>query len=83
MTVRHTLLYIPLLFLSCNYKEISPIEVIKFDKRLIDTLVSVSDTSYSTFIGRNDYYTIDFYLTKRDSLITKILKDSLGNVVGV
>jgi hypothetical protein len=49
----------------------------------IDTLKATSDTTYSSFIGRNDFYTADFYVTKKDSVITKILKDSLGNVVGI
>jgi antitoxin component YwqK of YwqJK toxin-antitoxin module len=71
------------MLVSCKQKETSQIEVIKFNRKLIDSLQRTSDTAYSTFIGRHDFYTADFYVTNTDSLITKILKDSLGNVVGL
>ena len=72
-----------LILFSCKQKEISGIEVAKFDEKIIDSLQNASDTSYSTFIGQHDFYTADFYVTKNDSTTTKIAKDSLGNVVGV
>lgn len=72
-----------LLFSSCKQREISQIEIIKFDKNLIDSLIKSSDTMYSSFIGRHDFYSEDFYIKKEDSLITQIIKDSLGNVVAL
>jgi antitoxin component YwqK of YwqJK toxin-antitoxin module len=83
MNIRLVTAFVSLLFLSCNQKETSNIEVIKFDNKIIDTLTKTSDTTYSTFIGRYDFYTEDVYANKKDSLVTKILKDSLGNVVGI
>src|SRR5690348_16245787 len=83
MNIRLLTAFISLLCLSCNLKETSNIEVIKFDNKIIDTLTKSSDTAYSTFIGRHDFYTEDVYLNKKDSLVTKIFKDSLGNVVGI
>jgi antitoxin component YwqK of YwqJK toxin-antitoxin module len=83
MRIQLLSVFVPLLFFSCNQKETSGIEVIKFDIKIIDTLTKTSDTTYSTFIGRHDFYTEDVYAIKKDSLVTKILKDSLGNVVGI
>lgn len=83
MTTRIVLFCFIITLFSCKQEETSAIEIIKFDNRLIDTLTITSDTTYSTFIGRQDFYSADFYVTNKDSLITKILKDSLGNIVGV
>jgi hypothetical protein len=76
------LLFSILLLISCDQRETSNIEVIKFDKKIIDTLKQTSDTSYTSFVGRHDFYTIDLYVTYKDSVITRVLKDSLSNVVG-
>jgi antitoxin component YwqK of YwqJK toxin-antitoxin module len=83
MTIRNVLLCFIIILFSCKQREISAIEIMKFDDRLIDTLKKTSDTTYSNFIGRHDFYTADFYVIKKDSVITKILKDSVGNVVGL
>jgi len=83
MTIRLLFTAIILTLFSCKQKDISDVEVIKFDKKLIDSLQNASNTTYSVFIGQHDFYTEDFYVTKKDNIITKILKDSLGNVVGL
>lgn len=83
MSVRLILYCLIIILVSCRQWETSAIEIIKFDNKLIDTLKATSDTTYSTFIGRHDCYSADFYVLKKDSFITKILKDPLGNVVGL
>jgi len=83
MTIRLILFCFIITLFSCGQRETSAVEIIKFDNKLIDTLKTTSDTSYSTFIGRHDFYSADFYVINKDSMITKILKDSLGNVVGL
>ena len=83
MNNRLLLLFPVLLTFSCTQKETSGIEVIKFDKTLIDSLQHSSDTSYSEFIGPYDFYSANFYVSYKDSLVTKVLKDSLDNVVGL
>ena len=83
MTIRHFLALSLILALSCNQSKLSDSEVIKFNPKIIDSLKQVSDTSYTEIIGRSDFYTADFYITKRDALTTKILKDSLGHIVAV
>ena len=83
MAIRKILLCFVITLFSCKQRETSAIEITKFDKKLIDTLKTTSDTIYSSFIGRHDFYTADFYAIKKDSIVTQILKDSLGNVVGL
>ena len=69
--------------ISCNEHEVSDIEVIKFNMRIIDSLRSVSDTSFTELTGRSDFFTTEYYINRRDTTQTKIYKDSAGNVVGI
>ncbi|MBO9635400.1 MAG: hypothetical protein J7578_19995 [Chitinophagaceae bacterium] len=41
----------------------------------------MSDTMYTEFTGSQDFYTIDHYLVRKDSIEAKVFRDSLGNVV--
>lgn len=66
---------------SCNQVERSEIEIKKFGKNKIDSLARVSDTVFTEFVGRHDFYTIDHYLVKKDSIEAKVFRDSLGKVV--
>jgi hypothetical protein len=66
---------------SCKGPVLSDIQVIKFDANIIDTLKQTSDTSWTEVLGRKDFYTVDHYMDRRDSIVSKIFKDSLGNVV--
>jgi antitoxin component YwqK of YwqJK toxin-antitoxin module len=83
MIIRHFLAISLILASSCKQSKLSSIEVIKFNPKIIDSLKQASDTSYTEIIGRSDFYTADYYISKRDSITTKILKDSLGHVVAV
>ena len=73
-----------LLFLySCGQTNKSDIEIIKFDTKIIDDLQKSSDTTYSECIGRADFYSVEYFINYKDSVITKIVKDSIGNVVAL
>ena len=67
---------------SCGQEKLSDIEVIKFDTKEIDDLKRTSDTTYTEQIGRADFFTVDYYINNKDSVTSKIFKDSLGNIVG-
>lgn len=71
-----------LLLMSCRQTKLSDIEVIKFDPETITNLEKTSDTIYTEHIGRADFYTADYFINRKDSVITKLFKDSIGNVVG-
>jgi len=84
LTNRHFLLGLFLITIfSCYQSKLSDVIVIKFDTKLIDSLKKNSDTIYNQVIRRTDFYDMDYYINKGDSITTKILKDSLGNVVGL
>jgi antitoxin component YwqK of YwqJK toxin-antitoxin module len=67
--------------MSCGQTKLSDIEIIKFDPKTITDLKQTSDTIYTEHIGRTDFYTADYFVNRKDSIITKLFKDSIGNVV--
>jgi antitoxin component YwqK of YwqJK toxin-antitoxin module len=66
---------------SCGQTQKSDIEIIKFDIKIIDELQKTSDTTYIEQVGRADFYTIEYFINRKDNVTTKIFKDSLKNVV--
>ena len=83
MTIKYFLAFSLILASSCKQSKLSDIEVIKFNPKIIDSLKQASDTSYTEIIGASDLYTADYYITRKDTITTKIFKDSLGHVVAV
>jgi antitoxin component YwqK of YwqJK toxin-antitoxin module len=71
-----------LLLTCCSTRERSEIEVVKYDEDLISQIQSSYDSTYVETPKRQDFWTIENYLS--DSAKTAmILKDSIGNVVGI
>ena len=69
--------------LSCSQPSLSNIEIIKFNPKIIDSLKNSSDTMYTENFEEGDFRTIDYYITVEEDLVTKVLKDSMGNIVGL
>ena len=67
----------------CKQTQRSDIEVIKFDNQIIVDLQKGSDTTYTEYTGQYESYIAEYFVNRSDSLITKILKDSFENVVGL
>lgn len=69
-----------LIFLSCKSKKnsepLSPIEVIKFDSKVTDSLKKVSDSSYRQPYGETG--TWDTYFNSKDSTEARIMIDPDG-----
>ena len=67
---------------SCNDKERSEIEIIKYDKNIVKEIVSSYDSTYIENKHREDFWTIEHYLidSSKENLI---FRDSLKNVVGI
>src|SRR4030095_13953261 len=76
------LLSVCLLFSCKQSKNRSAIEIIKFDPHIVDSLKQASDTVFTKIIGRKDFYYSDNYANRKDNSSAKILRDSIGNVVG-
>lgn len=82
--MKRTIIILLLFFLSsCGQTERSDIEVIKFDPKTIDDLKRTSDTIYTEYIGRTDFYTADHFVNRKDSVTAKLFKDATGNVVAL
>ena len=74
---------ITLLLFSCHQQERSAIQIIKLDRNKIQHIINTSDKPIIDTPRRNDFYFIEHYTNKNDSSLTKILKDSLHNIIGI
>jgi antitoxin component YwqK of YwqJK toxin-antitoxin module len=72
-------------FLSCNSKEgeESSVEVILVNQHRLDSIRNNSDTGYTRSIGAAEFNKAEQYLDKKDSIISKIMRDTGDNVVAV
>jgi hypothetical protein len=81
-----TLIYcsIAFLFMGCqDQQEVSSVEKDLFKESMLDSLRERSDSTYSRYIGAPEFHSAEQLLSRRDSTITKIMRDSMGNVVAV
>ena len=69
--------------LSCNQSDLSGIEVMKIDNNLVQFIINTSDKPTIDTARRKDFYYIEHYLNRKDSTNSVLLKDSLGNIVGI
>ncbi|HMI79195.1 MAG TPA: hypothetical protein VK484_10385 [Ferruginibacter sp.] len=61
---------------GCTQKAISN----KIDKARLDSIAKASDSSYSKPYYRSDFVTAQYYLNKKDSSVSQLMKDSAGNI---
>jgi hypothetical protein len=69
------------LFLCCNQpksKKVIPVKTI--DQHLVDSLVNNSDSSYVKPYKRIDFVNAFFYVNKKDSSVSQLMKDSSGRI---
>ena len=71
------------IFASCTKKEKSKLEKIVVDLKKVDSIITHSDTGFERIIGAKEFYRAGQYFNKKDSIITKILRDSSGNITGM
>ena len=71
-----------LFIIACADKNKSRVEKILVDKVRLDSIRQHSDTGYERNVGSKEFYTAEQYLNKKDSIISKIMKDEKGNVTG-
>lgn len=71
------------LLVSCKQTQRSPIEIIRVDEDFLDSIRNNNDTGYTRMIGAGEFNIAEQYIRKHDSLISKIMKDTAGNVVAV
>ncbi len=64
---------------SCNSKN-SGKEVVKIRKQWLDSIIKKSDTSWTKPYRNKEYVMSDYYVDKKDSIVTQIMRDSLNTI---
>lgn len=71
-----------LFIMACADKNKSGVEKITVNKTMLDSIRHHSDTGYERNIGAKEFFSAEQYFNKKDSIISKIMKDEKGNVTG-
>lgn len=68
---------------GCMNKEISPIEIVKLDHRIINEIMNPEnhDSMFVAYPKRKDFWSIEQYIIKPNKE-NAIFKDSVGDIVG-
>ncbi|HTN08108.1 hypothetical protein [Agriterribacter sp.] len=59
-----------------------PPGISKTDKVFFDAIRHNSDTGFTRIIGAGEFYSAEQYYSRKDSLVSKIMKDTAGNITG-
>ncbi len=59
-----------------------PAGISKADMAFFDSIRHNSDTGFTRIIGAGEFYSAEQYFSRGDSLISKIMKDTAGNITG-
>jgi antitoxin component YwqK of YwqJK toxin-antitoxin module len=65
-----------ILLLSCSEPQVSSIEIIKPDKAFIDSIKQKSDTSWEKQYRNEEFATAQYFVDKKDSIVTQLMKDA-------
>jgi antitoxin component YwqK of YwqJK toxin-antitoxin module len=67
-----------ILICSCSGNKNSGREIIKINKAWLDSIKNKSDTSWTKRYRNKDFVTAEYYVDKKDSIVTQLMKDSAG-----
>ena len=62
-----------------RHKPVVP-EIIKVDKQWLDSIKRKSDTSWVKPYRNNEFVTAEYYIDKKDSIVTQLMKDTGGTI---
>ena len=68
---------------SCNRNKHTDFSGTRLDKEKIREIISASNPPAIDTPGRRDFYYVEVYTDKADGTVTKLLLDSLRNIVGI
>jgi len=57
-------------------------ETITVNKAQLDSIRNNSDTGFTRIIGAGEFYSAEQYFNNKDSVISKIMKDTAGHITG-
>lgn len=80
--MKRIMFYIPVLLFLAACNGTSPVkkETTHFDHQWLDSVKKVSDSSWHKKYRSPDFFTADYYITLKDSIVTQVMNDSAGNV---
>lgn len=59
-----------------------PTGINKADMAFFDSIRHHSDTGFTRVIGAGEFYSAEQYFSRKDSMVSKIMKDTAGNITG-
>lgn len=65
---------------GCTTQSASNREIIKPDKTWLDSIKNKSDTSWTKSYRNKEFATAEYYIDKKDSIVTQLMKDSAGTL---
>jgi antitoxin component YwqK of YwqJK toxin-antitoxin module len=66
------------LLLSCSSRK--PAEFVSVDKHWLDSIEKKSDTNYVKKYRNEDFVTAQYFINRKDSTVSQIMKDSAGHI---
>jgi antitoxin component YwqK of YwqJK toxin-antitoxin module len=73
-------LFLIIVFNSCYHKDKEDKKIIKVDTNWLDSIKRKSDTSWIKPYRNNEFVTSEYYIDKKDSIVTQLMKDSAGTL---
>ena len=74
------LMFAIILLAGCSGKKDSIKELIKIDNAWLDSIKRKSDTSWIKPYRNNEFVTSEYYINRKDSIVTQLMKDSAGTI---
>ncbi|MBS1742564.1 MAG: hypothetical protein JST81_05960 [Bacteroidetes bacterium] len=66
--------------MACNSKKASESTHLLIDTKMLDSIKLHSDSMYEKPYMRSDWVTATYFVSRKDSTITQLMKDSFGNI---
>jgi antitoxin component YwqK of YwqJK toxin-antitoxin module len=79
MRVFCSIIFLVLLF-SCAEQGNAGKEIVKINMQWLDSVKSKSDTSWIQPYRNNEFVTAEYYVDRKDSIVTQIMKDSANTI---
>lgn len=67
-------------FFSCNQKSKETVPMLTVNLKMLDSIRQHSDSIYEKPYKRTDFVTAEYFVSKKDSTTTQVMKDSSGAI---
>jgi antitoxin component YwqK of YwqJK toxin-antitoxin module len=73
-------LFLTIVLYGCSPHDRVAKAIIKADMQWLDSIKHKSDTSWIKRYRNNEFVTAEYYIDKKDSIVTQLMKDSAGTI---